>query len=102
LGGNIRGVSTLAMLPDVQAGDIAVLELDSWQLQGFGDLAISPQIALFTNLMPDHQNYYRDMDEYFLDKAHIFKHQKPGDTLIVGEGIVDRVREAHPISTLII
>ena len=22
--------------------------------------------------MPDHQNYYKDMDEYFTDKANIF------------------------------
>lgn len=94
LGGNVRGISTLAMLPEVRPGDIVVLELDSWQLQGFGDLAISPHIAVFTNLMPDHQNYYRTMDEYFADKAHIFLYQKPGDTLVVGERIADKVRAA--------
>lgn len=96
LGGNVRGVSTLALLPAVQSGDIAVLELDSWQLQGFGDLAISPQVAVFSSLMPDHQNYYRTMDEYFADKAHIFKHQKPGDTLVIGVGLEQRVLAAHP------
>src|SRR3989344_495940 len=41
LGGNVRGVSTLAMLPNIKKGDIAVLELDSWQLQGFAALKIS-------------------------------------------------------------
>ena len=91
LGGNVRGVSTLAILPDVHAGDIAVLELDSWQLQGFGDLGISPQVAVFTNLMPDHQNYYADMDEYFTDKTNIFTHQKPGDVLVVGQQIAERI-----------
>jgi UDP-N-acetylmuramoylalanine--D-glutamate ligase len=35
LGGNVRGISTLSLLPDIKKGDIAVLELDSWQLQGF-------------------------------------------------------------------
>src|SRR3989344_1971829 len=59
LGGNVRGLSTLALLPEVKAGDIAVLELDSWQLQGFGELNISPHVAVFSNLMPDHQNYYK-------------------------------------------
>ena len=58
----MRGISTLAMLPEVETGDICVLELDSWQLQGFGDLQISPHIAVFTNLMPDHQNYYSSME----------------------------------------
>jgi UDP-N-acetylmuramoylalanine--D-glutamate ligase len=96
LGGNVRGVSTLAMLPDVQAGDIAVLELDSWQLQGFGDLHISPQVAVFTNLLPDHQNYYKDMDEYFVDKANIFKFQKEGDVLVCGGDIEERIKAARP------
>ena len=96
LGGNVRGVSTLAMLPEIQKGDIAVLELDSWQLQGFGDLKISPHIAVFSNLMPDHQNYYKDMDEYFADKANIFKYQKAGDVLVIGPSIADQVYAARP------
>src|ERR1700761_1157631 len=64
LGGNVRGLSTLALLPEVRNGDIAVLELDSWQLQGFGDLRMSPDVAVFTNLLMDHLNYYPDMDAY--------------------------------------
>ena len=96
LGGNVRGISTLAMLPDVKKGDIAVLELDSWQLQGFGELKISPNISVFTNLMPDHQNYYRDMEEYFSDKANIFRYQKVGDILIVGGEVADRIRAEQP------
>jgi|SRR5665213_5205 len=91
LGGNVRGVSTLAMLPDVSKDTIAVLELDSWQLQGFGDLQISPNISVFTNLMPDHQNYYPSMEEYFSDKANIFRYQKAGDFLFVGKSILEKV-----------
>jgi len=96
LGGNIRGVSTLALLPEVEKGGIVVLELDSWQLQGFGDLKISPQIAVFTNLMQDHQNYYPNMDAYFSDKANIFNDQKEGDTLICGTSIEERIAAARP------
>ncbi|MDO8482107.1 MAG: UDP-N-acetylmuramoyl-L-alanine--D-glutamate ligase [bacterium] len=96
LGGNIRGVSTLALLPEIEKGDIAVLELDSWQLQGFGDLKISSNISIFTNLMPDHQNYYKNMDEYFADKANIFKFQKSGDMLFVGKEIEERIKVARP------
>jgi UDP-N-acetylmuramoylalanine--D-glutamate ligase len=93
LGGNIRGLSTLALLPRITPGDIVVLELDSWQLQGFGDLEISPNISVFTNLMPDHQNYYRDMDEYFADKANIFAYQKNGDVLICGQDIEQKITQ---------
>ena len=96
LGGNVRGVSTLAMLPSIEWGDIAVLELDSWQLQGFGDLKISPNIAVFSNLMPDHQNYYSDMEAYFADKANIFRYQKEGDSLFVGNNIVEKVNATRP------
>jgi UDP-N-acetylmuramoylalanine--D-glutamate ligase len=102
LGGNVRGLSTLALLPTVKRGDIAVLELDSWQLQGFGDLRLSPGVAVFTNLLMDHLNYYPDMDVYFFDKANIFRNQRPGDSLIVGAQVVERVRAAHPPVTPVV
>ncbi len=98
LGGNVRGVSTLALLPKIKDGDIVLLELDSWQLQGFGYEELSPHIAVFTNFYPDHLNYYKDMEEYFTDKANIFKFQneQEGDTLIIGEQVVERVRAVSP------
>lgn len=97
LGGNVRGISTLALLPHVTPETICVLELDSWQLQGFGDLKISPNISVFTNLMPDHLNYYGgDMEKYFSDKANIFRYQKPGDALFVGKSIFEKVEAAKP------
>ncbi len=84
IGGNVRGGATLPLLNKVKAGDIVVLELDSWQLQGFGGAKISPQISVFTSFMPDHMNYYKDdMKKYFDDKANIFKFQKKGDTLVI-------------------
>lgn len=88
LGGNTRGVSTLALLPDVTPGTVAVLELDSWQLQGFRAEELSPHIAVFTTFFPDHQDYYPDMDTYLADKAEIFLHQGPDDTLVLGEQVV--------------
>ncbi|MDR3570865.1 MAG: UDP-N-acetylmuramoyl-L-alanine--D-glutamate ligase [Candidatus Pacebacteria bacterium] len=96
LGGNVRGISTLALLPEVTNDTICVLELDSWQLQGFGDLHISPNVSVFTNLMPDHQNYYPSMEAYFLDKANIFRYQHEGDTLLIGASIREKVEASHP------
>lgn len=37
LGGNERDTATLPLIEKVHAGDIVVLELDSWQLQGFAE-----------------------------------------------------------------
>jgi UDP-N-acetylmuramoylalanine--D-glutamate ligase len=102
LGGNVRGLSTLALLPDVGAGDIAVLELDSWQLQGFGDLRMSPEVAVFTNLLMDHLNYYPDMETYFADKANIFRYQNANDTLIAGAQIRDRIANSRPPATAVV
>lgn len=83
LGGNIRGVSNLQLLNEVHEGTLAVMELDSWQLQGFGWAEMSPQIAVFTNFMPDHMNYYHgNMDAYFADKANIFLYQEESGVLI--------------------
>ncbi len=98
LGGNVRGVSTLQLADKLKEGDILVLELDSWQLQGFGDLKVSPNIAVFTNFYEDHLNYYKNMDLYFADKANIFKFQSlnKGDLLIVSDEVLDRVSIANP------
>ncbi len=85
LGGNVRGVSTLPFLRQTKKGDIAVLELDSWQLQGFGERKISPHIAVFTNFYNDHLNYYKGkLEQYLADKANIFLYQKQNDYLVTG------------------
>lgn len=93
LGGNIRGLATLPLLKKVKAGDIVVLELDSWQLQSFGDNKISPQLALFTTFMVDHLNYYAgDMKRYLADKVNLFSSQTKDDILILGSQIKEKVK----------
>ncbi len=91
-GGNVQGVATLENLKNIKAGDFVVMELDSWMLQGFADIEYSPDIAVFTNFMADHMNYYKnDMDEYFADKANIFLYQKDNDILITHENMRERI-----------
>ncbi len=94
LGGNVRGVSNLQLLNEVTGDSLAVMELDSWQLQGFGEYSMSPQIAVFTNFMEDHMNYYHgDMDAYFADKAQIFMHQEESGVLITTQSVFERAKE---------
>ena len=91
LGGNERGMATLPLVRETAPGRLAVLELDSWQLQGFAEDRISPHIAVWNNFMPDHMDYYRgDMDRYFEDKAAIARFQKPGDVFIAPPEIAAR------------
>lgn len=88
LGGNIRGVATLPLLKKVKDGDILVMELDSWQLQGWGGAMLSPDISVFTTFMLDHMNYYKNnLTKYFADKANIFKYQQEGDILVIRPGM---------------
>jgi UDP-N-acetylmuramoylalanine--D-glutamate ligase len=88
LGGNIKGLATLPLLKKVKDGDIVVMELSSWQLQGWGEAKICPNISVFTNLMDDHLNYYKgSVKEYFNDKAKIYLNQNKTDYLICGEKI---------------
>ena len=94
LGGNVRGVSTLSLLSRVTGQSLAVLELDSWQLQGFAEASMSPNIAVFTTFLPDHMNYYGgNMQAYFADKAQIFLSQSESDTLVLGEQVAPFVKE---------
>lgn len=94
LGGNVRGVSTLALLPEVKENSVALMELDSWQCQGFGDSGISPNIAVFTTFYDDHLNYYGgDREHYLKDKSNIFINQKPGDTFIVSQQALEFIQE---------
>lgn len=106
LGGNVRGVSTLALLPEVTPEHLAVLELDSWQCQGLGYANLSPQVAVFTTFLADHANYYQDdPGQYLADKANIFLYQSPDDTLVVGKQCAPILIEAfgeHIVSDLVI
>lgn len=96
LGGNVRGVSTLALLGDATPEHYALFEIDSWQCQGFGDAKMSPHVAVFTTFMADHMNYYKDdMEAYLRDKAQIFLHQKEGDTFVLGTQCEDLVRKVY-------
>jgi len=108
LGGNIRGVSNLQLLKDVHEDSLCVMELDSWQLQGFGWAGISPQVAVFTTFMEDHLDYYQRpgmnteeaMKAYFTDKAQIFLHQDESGTLITTPAVFETIKQYLPRVTL--
>ncbi len=100
LGGNAQQLSTLEHLPYSSADEVVVLELDSWQLQGFREAGISPHLAVFTSFMPDHMNYYKGDDTRYLDdKAQIFMFQNEDDFLILGEQCASLVKKAYPEAT---
>lgn len=78
LGGNI-GAPLLPQAHRMLPGDIAVVELSSFQLL---DMKRSPQTAVVTNVAPNHLDVHRDMAEYVAAKENIFRFQGPGDTAV--------------------
>ena len=93
-GGNVQGVATLENLKYIKSGDVIVMELDSWILQGFRDINYSPEIAVFTTFMADHMNYYKgDMQDYFMDKANIFLYQNLDDIFITTDKIESDIKK---------
>jgi len=78
LGGNI-GTPLLCRADKMQPGDIAVIELSSFQLI---TMHKSPNVAVVTNLSPNHLDVHTDMDEYINAKSNIFNHQKQTDRVV--------------------
>jgi len=79
LAGNI-GVSPLSILSKTKKETLVVLELSSFELE---DLKQSPQIAIITNLFPDHLNRYKSFKDYVNSKKAIFKYQTKDDVLFL-------------------
>ena len=79
LGGNI-GTPLFTKLPEMTPEDIVVLELSSFQLM---NMQVSPQIAVMTNVTPNHLNIHKDYEEYIEAKKCIFKNQNENDILIL-------------------
>ncbi len=82
LAGNMR-ISAVAMLADLDPDDTVVLELSSWQLEGLLPARLAPARAVVTNLLPDHLDRYRDLDEYAAAKETIVSLQSAGDLAVL-------------------
>ena len=80
LGGNL-GRALLPIVHTVAPGDIAVVELSSFQLIS---MRRSPDIAVVTNVTPNHLDHHKDMQEYIDAKRNILLYQKPGAKAVLG------------------
>ena len=71
LGGNI-GKPLLPILDMVSENDLCVIELSSFQLLS---MRCSPDVAIVTNISPNHLDVHKDMAEYVGAKRNIVRHQ---------------------------
>lgn len=81
LGGNI-GNPLFSKLDLIKKDDVVVLELSSFQLM---TLSKSVDIAVITNISPNHLDYHRDYNEYIMAKSNIFVNQRDNDILVLNK-----------------
>lgn len=70
-GGNI-GRALLPIIEQIKETDCAVVELSSFQLIS---MRSSPDVAVVTNIYPDHLNVHSSMEEYIDAKKNVLLHQ---------------------------
>ncbi len=66
---------------------MAVLELSSFQLADID--SFRPNVAVITNIAPDHIEYHGGFDEYKRAKFNIFKNQTDKNYLVVSKSVYD-------------
>lgn len=81
LGGNI-GKPLLTEIPQMQPEDFAVLELSSFQLHS---MQCAPDVAVITNVSPNHLDVHPSYEDYIDAKAQIFRGQKPAGCLVLNQ-----------------
>jgi len=79
LGGNIGKDNLLSEVKEIQAEDVVVLELSSFQLYDLGQIRRSPHVAILTNITPNHLDWHGTMDEYVRAKQNILRYQGKED-----------------------
>ncbi|MCR3760780.1 UDP-N-acetylmuramoyl-L-alanine--D-glutamate ligase [Clostridium felsineum] len=79
VGGNI-GTPLFSKIQEVSKTDKVVLELSSFQLM---TIDVSPEVAVITNLSPNHLDIHKGMEEYIAAKKNVFTHQNKNNILIL-------------------
>lgn len=79
VGGNI-GNPLFSKIEEINYTDRVVLELSSFQLM---TMNVSPEVAVVTNLSPNHLDVHKGMDEYVNSKKNIFRYQSNMDLLVL-------------------
>lgn len=80
LGGNL-GRALLPVVDTISKNDIAVVELSSFQLISMN---VSPDVAVVTNVTPNHLDHHKNMQEYIDAKRNILLYQKSGSRAVLG------------------
>ncbi|MGL5378823.1 UDP-N-acetylmuramoyl-L-alanine--D-glutamate ligase [Clostridium sp.] len=81
VGGNI-GTPLFAQIEEIEKEHMVVLELSSFQLMTMDS---NIDVAIVTNLAPNHLDMHKDMEEYIDSKKNIFLFQDKDSILIINK-----------------
>ena len=76
LSGNIGNRPLLAVIDQISPADVVVLELSSFQTKQLAQIQKSPQVAVLTNITPNHLDRHGTFADYRAAKENIFRFQK--------------------------
>lgn len=85
LGGNIGG-SLLGAMREHQPSAPLVLELSSFQLHYLHGQGFAPEVAVVTNLSPNHLDWHPTVLHYYESKRNLLRSQKPGQFAVLNWG----------------
>lgn len=96
MGGNIGG-SLLTAADTMPADACVVLELSSAMLHWLDETCtFAPDVAVLTSFSANHIDWHTSLEHYRRSKAHIFAHQRPGKTAVLGPGLQDWAAAVRP------
>lgn len=79
VGGNI-GRPLIDYADEMQPGDIAVMEVSSFQLE---QMTLSPQVGAILNITPNHLDRHGTLEAYAAAKARLLAFQSAADTAVL-------------------
>ena len=77
--GNIGNPMLKTLLGPINKDEIFVIELSSYQLD---DIEFSPNIAVITNLFPEHMDYHSGINHYYEAKKNIINFQSKDNVFV--------------------
>ena len=80
VGGNI-GDPLISYVDAMQPGDLAILEVSSFQLE---QMSTSPNVAAVLNITPNHLDRHGSMEAYTAAKSRLLAFQSPDDIAVLG------------------
>jgi len=101
MGGNIGRENLLSGVEQIEPDDVVVLELSSFQLFDLAEIERSPQVAVVTNIGPNHLDWHGDMDAYIKAKQNILRYQTEDDFVVLNRLDEELVRWSNMASARI-